>query len=80
MIAGGSVATSMMGRVSLGASRAVGVDQGEAIMGGPRREMAKVAEMAESVEAIQRFEAFAGKADVLRSCELLLKCVASGAR
>ena len=79
-IAGGPVATSIMGRSSLEASRAVGFDQDEAITGGPRGKTAKVAEKAGAREDIQRSDASAGRADVLRSCELCFKCVASGIR
>ena len=78
MIAGDSVATSMMGRTSLGASRAVGFDHHEAGTGGPRIRMAKVAEKAESIVDIRRFWAFTGRANVLRNCELSLRCVESG--
>ena len=73
------MATSMMGRTSLGASRAVGFDHDEAATGGPQRRMAKVEETAESVVDFRRFWAFAGRANVLRSCELSLKCVELGA-
>lgn len=80
MIAGGSVATAMVGRASREAPRAVGFDHDKAATGGRRNEMAEVAEKAQSLEDIQRFETFACGARVLRSCELSLRCVASGIR
>ena len=78
VIAGGSPATSMVGRAALEVSRAVGLDQDGAITIGPPGNTAKVAEEAESQDDIQRLQAFAGGADVLRSAELSAKCVASG--
>ena len=42
--------------------------------------MAKVAEKAEWIEDIHLLDAVAGRANMLRSCELSLKCVASGIR
>ena len=42
--------------------------------------MAKIAERAESLEEVQLFEALGGGANVMRSCELGLRLVASGTR
>ena len=79
-IAGGPVAISMVGRVSLGSSGAVGFEEDEAAAGGPRGKMAEVREKAESIEDIQRFEASANRANVPLSCELSLERIAPGIR
>ena len=79
-ITGTSVNETMMGRASRNAARAAGVEAEEMLKGGPRRKMAKIADKAESYEQIQKFEAMGSRANVMRSCDLSLKSVASGIR
>ena len=69
-----------MVEASMEASRAVGFEHDEATTGGPRTKMARVAAQAEAMEHIQRLQAFAGRANFLRNCELSLKSVASEIR
>ena len=80
LVAGGSVNESCLGKAHLDAARNAGLEADEALQGGPRAKMAKVAARADSVEGILRFEATAGRTNVMRSCELSLKSVASGIR
>ena len=42
--------------------------------------MAKVAAGAENVDQIRRFETLTGRANILKGCELSLKCAATGIR
>ena len=79
-ITGASVDETTMGRASGNAASAAGINADEMLKGGPRRKMARIADKAESREQIQKFEATGSKANVMRSCDLSLKSVASGIR
>ena len=80
MVAGGSAGATLMGRASKEAAREVGLKDDEASRGGPGRKMAKKAARAGSLERIQRFGVTACRTNVMRSCELSLKSVASALR
>ena len=80
MVAGSSVDSTKLGKAHLEAAHDAGLEPDVASSGGPRAKMAKVASRADSVERILRFEATAGGANVMRSCELSLQSVDSGIR
>ena len=80
VVAGGSVDSTLMGRAPKEAARKVGQEEEEAPKGGPRSKMAKIAARAGSLKQIRRFEVTAGGENVMRSCELSSKSVASGIR
>ena len=67
-----------MAKASEEAARYVGLEEDEAIMGGPGSKMAIIAARARFLEHIQRFESPGARANVFRSCELSLRSVASG--
>ena len=79
-IAGASVDETTMGRAAREAASAAGISADEIMKGGPRKKLARIADRAESSEQIQRFEAMGSRANIMRSCELSLKSVASGIR
>ena len=78
MIVKGSLDAAKLGEASQVASREIGFEPDRATTGSPRSKMGRVATKA--MAQIRRFEAPAGEASALRSCEISWKCVAVGAR
>ena len=58
----------------------MGLGPDKVATGDPRSKVAEAAARAGTAEQMQRLEAKSGRADVLRICELRLKCVAAGTR
>ena len=79
-IAGASVDETRMVRASRNAASAAGINIDEILKGGPRRKTARIADRAESREQIQKFYAMGRRDNVMRSCDVSLKSVASGIR
>ena len=79
-IAGGSLEAAKLGKAPREASGESGLEPDGATTGGPRSKMPEVAARAGTAEQIQRFEDLTAGANVLRSRESGLKCVAPGIR
>ena len=58
----------------------MGFDPEEQVKGGPRTKRAKVAASAECVERVHRFGPAAGEVNVMKGCDLSVKCAVSGIR